>query len=294
MFSGMASLTGIALWARGRGLEIVLLVTGAILLTRLVTWLGGRITDRIDANAQETDALVRSEASKHRHALAQVITWATLVVIYSATAVAIVARFGIPVTSLVAPAAVAAVALGFGAQRIVQDILAGFFIITERQYGFGDLIRISVPSLPDPATGTVEDVTLRVTTVRTADGEVVITPNGQITQVTNLSRDWARAVVDVPVPAAVDVNRVSDLLRLVGEEAYKEPDLRQLLLDPPAVMGVQSIDVDHFQVRLVTRTLPGKQFDVGRILRARIAAGLLREGIHLPAGLDTAEPIGTA
>ncbi len=207
---------------------------------------------------------------------------------------AIVARFGIPVTSLVAPAAVAAVALGFGAQRIVQDILAGFFIITERQYGFGDLIRISVPSLPDPATGTVEDVTLRVTTVRTADGEVVITPNGQITQVTNLSRDWARAVVDVPVPAAVDVNQVSDLLRLVGEEAYKEPDLRQLLLDPPAVMGVQSIDVDHFQVRLVARTLPGKQFDVGRTLRARIAAGLLREGIHLPASLDTAEPIGTA
>ncbi len=294
MFSGMAHLTGIALWARGSGLEIVLLVTGAILLTRLVTWLGARITDRIDANAQETDALVRSEASKHRHALAQVITWATLVVIYCATAVAIVARFGIPVTSLVAPAAVAAVALGFGAQRIVQDILAGFFIITERQYGFGDLIRLSVPSLPDPATGTVEDVTLRVTTVRTADGEVVITPNGQITQVTNLSRDWARAVVDVPVPAAVDVNQVSDLLRLVGEEAYKEPDLRQLLLDPPAVMGVQSIDVDHFQVRLFASTLPGKQFDVGRTLRARIAAGLLREGIHLPASLDTAEPIGTA
>jgi len=292
MFSGMAHLTRIALWARGSGLEIVLLVTGAILLTRLVTWLGARITDRIDANAQETDALVRSEASKHRHALAQVITWATLVVIYCATAVAIVARFGIPVTSLVAPAAVAAVALGFGAQRIVQDILAGFFIITERQYGFGDLIRLSVPSLPDPATGTVEDVTLRVTTVRTADGEVVITPNGQITQVTNLSRDWARAVVDVPVPAAVDVNQVSDLLRLVGEEAYKEPDLRQLLLDPPAVMGVQSIDVDHFQVRLVARTLPGKQFDVGRTLRARIAAGLLREGISLPASVETIGPNG--
>ena len=125
------------------------------------------------------------------------ITWVTLVVIYCATGVAVLARLGIPVTSLVAPAAVAAVALGFGAQRIVQDILAGFFIITERQYGFGDLIRLSVPSLPDPAIGTVEDVTLRVTTVRTADGEVVITPNGQITQVTNLSRDWARAVVDV-------------------------------------------------------------------------------------------------
>ncbi len=111
---------------------------------------------------------------------------------------------------------------------------------------------------------------------------------------TNLSRDWARAVVDVPVPATVDVNQVSDLLREIGDEAYKEEEVRRLLLDAPAVMGVQSIDMDHFQVRLVARTLPGKQFDVGRILRVRIAAGLLREGIRLPAGLDTAEPTGTS
>ena len=293
MFLTQRPLSEVSLWARGSGLEIVMLVTGTILLTRLATWLGARITSRIDANASETDALVRSEASKHRHALAQVITWATLAIIYCVAAVAIVERFGIPLTSLVAPAAVAGVALGFGAQRIVQDILAGFFIITERQYGFGDLIRLSVPSLPDPAIGTVEDVTLRVTTMRTADGEVVMTPNGQITQVTNLSRDWARAIVDVPVPAAADVNRVSDMLRMIGDEAYKEPDVRRLMLDAPAVMGVQSIDVDHFQIRVVARTLPGKQFDVGRILRARIAAGLRREGINLPANLDTAGPSGT-
>jgi small conductance mechanosensitive channel len=290
---GPSRLHEVSSWASGSGLEIVMLVTGTILLTRLATWLGARITSRIDANAGETDALVRSEASKHRHALAQVITWAALAIIYCVAAVAIVERFGIPLTSLVAPAAVAGVALGFGAQRIVQDILAGFFIITERQYGFGDLVRLSVPSMPDPAIGTVEDVTLRVTTMRTADGEVVMTPNGQITQVTNLSRDWARAIVDVPVPAAADVNRVSDMLRMIGDEAYKEPDVRRLMLDAPAVMGVQSIDVDHFQIRVVARTLPGKQFDVGRILRARIAAGLRREGINLPANLDTASPSGT-
>ena len=292
MFLTVRHLSDVTTWASGKGLEIVLIVTGTILLTRLATWLGGRITGRIDANARETDALVRSEASKHRHALAQVITWATLAIIYCVAAVAIAVRLNIPLTSLVAPAAVVGVALGFGAQRVVQDILAGFFIVTERQYGFGDLIRLSVPSIPDPAIGTVEDVTLRVTTVRTPDGEVVITPNGQITQVTNLSRDWARAIVDVPVPAAADVNRVSELLRLIGEEAYKEPDLGRLMLDPPTVMGVQSIDVDHFQIRLVTRTLPGRQFDVGRRLRARIAAGLRSEGIHLPVGLDTAEPTG--
>jgi len=285
------SLHEIGMWARGRGLEIVLLIVGAILLTRLIAWLRDHITRRIDANARESDALVRSEAAKHRHALAQVITWATVAVIYCATAILVAERLGIPLTSLVAPAAVVAVALGFGAQRIVQDLLAGFFIISERQYGFGDLVRLSVPSVSG-AIGTVEDVTLRVTTVRTADGEVVITPNGQIGQVTNLSRGWARAVVDVPVPATVDVNRVSDLLRQIGEEAYEEPELRQLLLDPPAVMGVQSIDVTQFQVRLVARTLPGKQFDVGRLLRARVAAGLLREGISLPASVETIAPNG--
>ena len=285
-------LTSIEMWARGRGLEIVLLVIGAILLGRLTAWLGAKITDRIDAHARESDALVRSEAAKHRHALAQLITWAVLVVIYCVTGLAVAERLGVPLTTLVAPAAVVAVALGFGAQRVVQDILAGFFIITERQYGFGDLIRLSVPSLGASAVGTVEDVTLRVTTVRTADGEVVITPNGQIGQVTNLSRGWARAVVDVPVPATVDVNKVSDLLRRVGGQAYEEAELRPLLLDPPAVMGVQSIDVDQFQVRMVARTLPGKQFDVGRALRARVAAGLLQEGIHVPASLDTAEPTG--
>jgi len=279
-------------WARGSGLEIVLLVVGTILLTRLVSWVGERITKRIDANARETDALVRSEAAKHRHALAQVITWATLVVIYCATGIAVAQRLGVPLTSLVAPAAVAAVALGFGAQRIVQDILAGFFIITERQYGFGDLVRLSVPSVSG-AMGTVEDVTLRVTTVRTADGEVVITPNGQIGQVVNMSRGWARAVLDVPVPATADVHQVSELLRRVGEEAYAEPELSQLLLDPPAVMGVQSIDVTQFQVRVVARTLPGKQFDVGRALRARIAAALLREGINLPPTLEGAEHNGS-
>jgi moderate conductance mechanosensitive channel len=294
MFLAREPLTDVDRWARGSGLEIVLLVTGAILLTRFATWLGGRIIARIDANARETDALVRSEAAKHRHALAQVVTWVTLVLIYCVTAVLIVQRLGVPVTSLVAPATVVGVALGFGAQRVVQDILAGFFIIAERQYGFGDVIRIAIPGTGDPVSGTVEDVTLRITRIRSVDGEVMFTPNGQIVQVINLSRDWARAVVDVPVPASVDIHRVNEVLRKVGEEAYEDPELESLLLDPPSVMGVESIEVDQFEVRLVARTLPGKQFEVGRALRARIAAAFLREGIHLPTGLDTAEPTGTA
>src|SRR5471030_2116057 len=108
---------------------------------------------------------------------------------------------------------------------MVQDLLAGFFIITERQYGFGDLIRISALGSTTGVTGTVEDVTLRVTNLRTVDGEVVIIPNGQINQVTNLSRDWARAVVDVPLPATADITRVNTILHAVGEAVYADTSL---------------------------------------------------------------------
>src|SRR5258706_14534655 len=100
---GATPLPAIGLWARGSGLEIVLLLTGAVLLTRLATWLGGRVTGRIDASAREADALVRSEASKHRHALASVITWVTLVVIYCVTGAVILACVGCPVPGLLPP-----------------------------------------------------------------------------------------------------------------------------------------------------------------------------------------------
>jgi small-conductance mechanosensitive channel len=268
-------------------------VTGAVLLTRFATWLGARITARIDAQSGDTDEILRSEGVKHRHAVAQVVTWAVLVLVYCAAAVLVFQRLGVPLSGFVAPATVVGVALGFGAQRVVQDVLAGFFMVAERQYGFGDLVRLNVAGVSAQVTGTVEEVTLRVTRVRAPDGEVVTTPNGQIVQVINLSRDWARAVVDVPVPASADVAAVSELLTQVGADAYADRELHGLLLDPPAVMGVESLDIDQFKIRVVARTQPGKQFQVGRALRVRITAALLRAGISVPAALDTAEPTGS-
>ncbi|MDQ6796642.1 MAG: mechanosensitive ion channel family protein [Actinomycetota bacterium] len=284
----VTSLSDVSRWTRSNGLEIVLLITGAALLTRFATWLGQRITARIDAQAEDDDALVRSEATKHRHALTQVIAWTALVLIYFVTGVAVVQRLGVPLTSLVAPATVVGVALGFGAQRVVQDLLAGIFIITERQYGYGDVVRISALGATTGITGTIEDVSLRITRLRTPDGEVVIVPNGQIQQVTNLSRDWARAVVDVPVPSAIDINRATDILRAVGDATFSDEDLRPLMLDAPSVMGVESIGVDEFKIQVVARTLPGKQFDVGRELRSRITVAVREAGIAIPAGPDAA------
>ena len=281
-------------WARGDLLEIVLLVLGAILVTRLAEWARNLIVAQIDQNARETDELVRSEAAKHRHVVADVVTWAFLAVMYVVTAVLVVQRLGVPLAGLVAPAALLSAALGFGLQRFVQDIGSGFFMTAEHQYGFGDVIRISVTGVAEPAVGTVEDVTLRVTRIRSVSGEVIITPNGQITQVTNLSRDWARAVIDVPVPAAVDVSRVTDVLKRVGEEAWNDDQLRKIMLDPPTVMGVERIEVDTFSVRMVARTLPGMQFDIGRELRARVASAFRLEGINVSADLDTGRATGGA
>ncbi|HLL67459.1 MAG TPA: mechanosensitive ion channel family protein [Micromonosporaceae bacterium] len=286
----IAPVTDLTDWARSSGLEIVLFVSGAMLLTRAVRWSGHRITGRIDAGATAGGRLVRSEASKHSHVLAQVVMWAVIVVVYCATAVLVLQRLGVPVTGLVAPAAVVGVALGFGAQRVVQDVLAGVLIIAERQYGFGDIVRISALGSEGGVSGTVEQLTLRVTRLRSANGEVVIVPNGQIVQVTNMSREWARAVVDVPVPSSADVERVRATLRRVGNDASADARLGPLLLDPPSVLGVESLELDTLHVRIVARTLPGKQFDVGRELRARVAVALRSDGIAVAAQLDTAEP----
>ena len=127
--------------------------------------------------------------------------------------------------------------------------------------------------------GTVVDVTLRVTKLRTQDGEMYTIPNGQIMKTLNLSKDWARAVVDIPVPSSADLNVVNDVLHGVCETAAEDPSLKDLLLDPPQLMGVESIELNTVNLRMVARTLPGKQFEVGRRLRLQVIAALTRAGI---------------
>jgi small-conductance mechanosensitive channel len=292
--SAIAPLSDFNAWARGDLLVIILLILGAILLTRLAGWARDRVMAQIDARAADSDELVRSEAAKHRHVVAQVLTWSVLAIIYIVTVILVISRIGVPLAGLVAPAALISAALGFGLQRFIQDIGAGLFITGERQYGFGDVVRISIAGAAQPAAGTVEEVTLRVTRIRSVSGEVITTPNGQIIQVTNLSRDWARAVVDVPVPATAEVSHVNEVLRHVGQEAFGDDQLRKMMLDPPTVMGVERIEVGTLSVRMVARTLPGMQFDVGRELRARVASALRREGIFVSAELDTGRATGGA
>jgi small conductance mechanosensitive channel len=264
----------ISYWLRSSGLEIVLIILGGMLLTRFARW----------ALAKAPSRLHRDD--KHSLALFQAFTWMATASIWLVSTLLILQRFNVPLSGLVPPATVAGVAVGFGAQRIVADLLSGFFLFAERQLGYGDLVRISAPGTTVGVSGTVEELTLRTTRLRTLAGEVVFIPNGEIRQLTNLSMDWARAVIDVPLAATVDLDLAIDLLRETGSKMKRDPVWSSVLLDEPVVMGVETYEVDYLRVRLLMRTRPAEQFDAARELRRRIADAL-RE-----AGITPVAPIG--
>jgi moderate conductance mechanosensitive channel len=263
---------------RTDGLHVAALLVVATVGTRLIGAIARRFASRLERGGDDTASSVLSESTKHRRAVASVISSVAVSVLYVVVGVDLLGTLGIAVSSVVAPAAVLGAALGFGAQRVVQDLLSGFFIITEKQYGFGDLVVLTVSGATE-ARGTVEDVTLRVTRLRNTDGEVFSVPNGQIVKTQNLSKDWARAVVDIPLPVGTDLSRVNDVLKDVSRAAVRHDGLPHLLLDEPALMGVESIQRDTVCIRMVARTLPGKQFEAGRGLRALVVAALRRNGV---------------
>nr|WP_238526423.1 mechanosensitive ion channel family protein [Gordonia neofelifaecis] len=279
-------------WLAVDFVSILLWVIGGILVVRFFRWIADRYSSRILKQFESSDDIVQSEDMKHRRALVEVVTWTLVAIIAVAVTLHVLATW-IPSSSLVGLSAVVGAALGFGAQRVVQDLLAGFFIIAEHQYGYGDVVNLSVTGGLS-AEGTVEDVTLRVTRLRNSDGELIVVPNGQMIKATNLSKDWARAVVDVPVPIDADINEVNATLREVGAEFYDNPKWNRLLLDAPSSLGIISMELDSATVRMVARTLPGQQFVIGRALRGDIIYGLARHGIFVQtkqkAVVKTAEP----
>jgi len=268
-------------WLKNGLLPTVLLVLGALLFVRLVQWIGARYRSSLDAQIRSTieSGKAVSEQAKRSRAVAEVLEWSTVSLTYAVTVLLAIHQLGVPLPTLVAPAAVVGVALGFGAQQVVADLLAGFFLFSERQFGIGDLIRLSPPGELSGVTGTVEQLTLRVTKLRTVSGEFVVVPNSALRQVTNLSKDWSRVVLDIPVPAGQDLDIATETLRAAADALAADEDWAGLLLGRPVIAGVERIDVGYVRLRLVVRTLPGRQFDVSRELRFRCASALQHAGI---------------
>jgi small conductance mechanosensitive channel len=186
---------------------------------------------------------------------------------------------GAPVGPILASAGVVGVAIGFGAQNLVKDFLAGIFMIMEDQYGVGDVIDAG------EASGTVEDVGLRITRIRDVNGVVWYVRNGEILRVGNKSQGWGRAVVDVPVAYSEDLARVQELIQQTADGLAKDPEYEDAILEPPQVAGVESMSRDSLVIRVIVKTGPDEQLDVARELRARLKSVFDRENVQVSAPL---------
>jgi small conductance mechanosensitive channel len=262
---------------------IVLILVGALvaryILHRVINKLvGGHATvfsplrDRMPLSLQEATGL-RSERRRQRaEALASVLRSVASITVFSIATLMILAELGVNLAPLLASAGVAGVAIGFGAQNVVKDFLAGLFMLLEDQYGVGDVIDVG------EANGTVEAVGLRITTIRDAHGVVWYIRNGEIVRVGNKSQGWAAVVVDVPIGFA-NVEEATTVLAAAAASLAEDEQFADDLLEPPRVLGVEQITVDGAVVRIRVRTSSEAQWRIGRELRRRASEALERAGI---------------
>jgi small conductance mechanosensitive channel len=185
----------------------------------------------------------------------------------------VLSDLGLDLTAVVASAGILGVAVAFGAQNLVRDVLTGVFMLLEDQYGVGDVVDTG------SATGTVEAVTLRTTRLRDLDGTVWHVRNGEISRVGNRSQGWSRAIVDVPLPVTADVPAARQVLVDAAHALASEPAFAQRVLEEPEVWGVESLAKDEMVLRLALKTAPLEQWAVERALRERVVAALREHGV---------------
>ncbi|HEX3514362.1 MAG TPA: mechanosensitive ion channel family protein [Trebonia sp.] len=231
------------------------------------------------AAAQSESALVDERRKQRVRALGAILRSAASVTIFVIAGFAVLGDLGINLAPLLASSAVVGVAVGFGAQNLVRDYLSGIFMLVEDQYGVGDVITVG------DATGTVENVTLRITRMRDVNGIVWHIRNGAIETVGNESQGWARAVIDFPVPFESDLATIRNVLQATGDRMWNEPTWRAVMLEAPEVWGAQEISSDEVVMRMVAKTAPLRQWEVERETRARVKAALHEAGIY-PARAD--------
>ena len=256
-------------WARLNHLLLVAVACVALLgAVRLVTRAVRKAVD-------DGDDGVTSDAERRAETLGSVLTNTARALVVAFFLLMTLQEFGVNISPLVAGAGVAGVALGFGAQSLVKDVLSGFFLLMENQFGVGDII-----SVEDKHSGIVERMTLRVTQLRDSEGRAHFIPNGSIVRVVVLSKDFARAQVDVEVGFDADPDRVFEVLREVGKAVHA--DLPNQAVEPTEVKGVETLTPSGFTIRTLTKTAPGAQWDVARELRRRILLAFREAGIEIP------------
>lgn len=268
-WDALASWMEAAGWQKLQKLGVVLITCFVIL------WAVNIVARAVRKAVDDGNEGVTTDAERRAATLGSVLKNAARVLVGIFFVLVTLQEFGVNIQPLLAGSAVAGVALGFGAQTLVKDIIAGFFLLMENQFGVGDIIDVD-----NKHSGTVERMTLRVTQIRDMEGKAHYLPNGTISQVVVLSKDYARALVDVEINNDQDVDHVMGLLKSLGEELMKDrPDA---VLEPTEVRGVETMNATGCTIRTLTKTGPGLQWEIAREYRRRVLLRFKQEGIAMP------------
>ena len=236
-----------------------------------------------DTAALSAAAVAAAGTERHEQrarALGSILRSGVSIVVFGIAVLTILGDLGFNLTPLLLSTTVLGVALGFGAQNLVRDYLAGILMLVEDHYGVGDTIHVSGSS------GTVEAMTLLTTRLRDVNGVVWHVRNGTIDSVGNESQGWSRAVIDYPVPYEEDLTRIRALMEQAANSMFRERGWRKLMLEKPEVWGAQELSSKEVTMRIVAKTAPMRQWEVARELRARVKTVLDAAGVA-PAGPDT-------
>jgi small-conductance mechanosensitive channel len=262
----------VAAWSFGSGLRVTVIAIIGYALIRATHLVARRFEHEVSQGAG-LDAI---ERAKRARTLGAVVTNVATVLITGVAILMVLREFAIDITPVLTGAGIAGLAVGFGAQTLVRDIISGFFLILEDQVRVGDAVTIN------GVGGLIEEINLRTVVLRDGEGAVHVYPNGSITTLANRSKEFSYYVIDLPIPYAADPDSVAAILRGVGEELQRDPQFAPFILEPLQILGVDSFADWSMVIKMRIKTTPLKQWDVGRELRKRIRRSLAKHHIDVP------------
>jgi len=263
-------LQNVITWVITHGIKIF----GILIIACLINRLGGKVIERaIKKGVRDT---TKEATEKRQNTLIGVFVGALKVIVWLVAITMILPELGINVGPILAGAGILGVALGFGAQYMIRDFLAGLFIIIENQYREGDVVCL------DGACGLVEDITLRKTILRDLDGIVHHVPNGEIKKASNLSKKFARVNLNIGVAYKEDLNKVIEVINKAGKELAEDPEWEESIIKPPQFLRIDDFGESAIIIKILGETKPLKQWDVTGELRKRIKIAFDKKGIEIP------------
>lgn len=260
-------------WLLAEGLTVVLIIVGAFIVNRIL----GVVVIKVIRKVLVPDMFTTLQAEEKReNTLIRILTGTLRLLVWLVALAMVLSEFGINTGPLIAGAGVAGVAIGFGGQYLIRDVITGLFLILENQFRVGDVVKIG------QVAGVVEDITLRKTVLRDLDGTVHHIPNGEIATLANLSKDFSRVNIDIGVSYNADLEKVEKVVNRVGQSLADDPNWGDKIIDAPKFVRVNDFADSAVMIKILGDVRPLDQWDVAGEFKKRLKIAFDKEGIEIP------------